>query len=238
MEHSLGPVEAHDERRSREDEDPRPEPPREDLHVRAPARAGAVAGGAVLAALIGLGAFGLLQLLPRPSLGDRIAVGVIERLDRTGGTSSVLELSRSRFVGNCRQLSRSRALVSFGPGGQARVVGTHVFVLDRDRLPTVAVTAATDLAGCPRLLANELSIALRKRDGVITAPTRYGRVAAYRLVIARRPLLELTVAQEGLRPLALRLVTRTFTGRSVLRPAPTRAAPRLAALPAQPSTSA
>jgi len=63
------------------------------------------------------------------------------------------------------------------------------------------VTAATDLAGCPRLLADELSIALRKRDGVIAAPTRYGRVAAYRLVIDRRPLLELTVASEGLRPL-------------------------------------
>jgi hypothetical protein len=195
-------------------------------------------GGAVLAALIGLGAFGLLQLLPRPSLGDRIAVGVIERLDRTGGTTSVLRLSRSRFVGDCRQLSRSRALVSFGPGGQGRVVGTHVFVLDRDRLPTVAVTAATDLAGCPRLLADELSIALRKRDGVIAAPTRYGRVSAYTLVIDRRPLLELTVTREGLRPLALRLVTRTFTGRSVLRPAPTRAASRRAALPAQPSTSA
>jgi hypothetical protein len=162
---------------------------------------------------------------------------VIERLDRTAGTSSVLELSRSRFVGDCRQVSHSRALVSFGPGGQARVVGTHVFVLDRDRLPTVAVTAATDLAGCPRLLADELSIALKQRDGVIAAPTRYGRVAAYRLVIDRRPLLELTVAREGLRPLALRLVSRTFTGRSALRPARRRGALRLAALPA-PSTSA
>jgi hypothetical protein len=65
VKHSLRPVEADDERRGREDEDPRPEAPREDLRVRA----GAAAGGAVLTALIGLGAFGLLQLLPRPSLG-------------------------------------------------------------------------------------------------------------------------------------------------------------------------
>jgi hypothetical protein len=195
-------------------------------------------GGAALAALIGLGSFGLLQLLDRPTLGDRVAVAVIERLDRSAGTSSVLTLSRSRFVGVCRQVSRSRALVSFGPGGQARVVGTHVFVLDRDRLPTVAMAAAADLAGCPRLLANELSIALRKRNGVIAAPTRYGAVAAYRLVIDRRPLLELTVARAELRPLALRLVTRRLSGRSVLRPARPQAAFRVVALPAPPSTSA
>jgi hypothetical protein len=100
------------------------------------------------------------------------------------------------------------------------------------------VAAAADLAGCPRLLADELSIALRKRGGVIATPTRYGRVAAYRLVIDRRPLLELTVAREDVRPLSLRLVSRAFSGRSVLRPARTPVSRRLVAPPTRSPTSA
>jgi len=182
-------------------------------------RAAAAGGvGIAVAAALGAGAFSLLRTLDRPSFGDRLATSLIVRLDHDPGSASLLRLPEGRFASVCRQLSRSSALVSFGAGGEARIVGTHVVPTDLDRLRGTGLVAATDVAGCPRLLATELSIQLRHRGGVVATPTRYDGIAAYRLVVRRRPLFEVTVARSDLRPLSARFVSSSRTATSELRP--------------------
>lgn len=162
--------------------------------------------------------FGLLELgLRSPTAGDKIGLRVLAELRRTRGVHAVLEVDGRRLLSTCHSYL-GRDLLELSDGTRLVVVGVHAFrtlppggslieaVSDRRELFVVRTSAGlvgaqAAIAGSHAFWAEVLALRLEQANLRVHA-TLFGSRRAYELRLDRRPLLELIVDRETLRPLA------------------------------------
>lgn len=183
-----------------------------------------VAGGAAAAVLaIAASAYAVVSTLPAPRAGDRIAVRVLELLERTRGTGATMTVGGRELSVRCSRLPARRHLLRLSDGTRLVLSGTRVRRLVPRRSlaglravdpETVAAEAA--LAGSHAFYATQVAARLRHGSPHVRR-TSVGSRAAYRIRLSHaRPHVDLYVDRATLRPLAATYRSRTLTGRSVL----------------------
>jgi hypothetical protein len=149
---------------------------------------------------------------------------VLRYLEQTRGRGSRISISGHRLLARCTPLSSSRALIALSDGTRFVLRGSHIRAwLPATSRPTkkrpdsgLARAAIADLAGSHALYADELSRPLAHRHAIVERVS--GRPPTYRIVLARRPHVELIVDAMTLRPLVARFRSARVSGRARLLP--------------------
>jgi hypothetical protein len=180
----------------------------------------ALAGAAMLAAGIAATSFAVLASLAWPAPGSALAVRVVARLDSLHLTESVVLLpGRPPLPASCRVHPRAEQL-AVGVTLHLRLEGTRIV---EKRRATRTRLAEVDVAGCPRLLADEL---VARLDGGRPTTPRPGWVAGhpvYRFRLGDSEIVVvLTVARRSLLPIAVSFASPSLRASSVIVSAGTR----------------
>jgi len=177
--------------------------------------------GLLLAGLVAAGAFGLLMTLKKPSEADELGVRAVARLDQLRSTRGFVDLSGVGTIGAVCVRWHGGELIRLSDGGVFAVSSTHVRSLAGPRILPNQLAAEADLAGCPRLLANELTGRLLDGGAVSGRAVYVDHLAAYALLLGRgRPVVELDVARGSFTPLGMRFIARRLHGSSDLLAVP------------------
>lgn len=188
-----------------------------------------VAGGALLGACaITAAAYGIVSTLPAPSVGDRIGVRLLDRLDTTRGTGGVMQLAGVTRRVTCKRLPRYRHLVQLDDGTKLILSGTHVHEVAEParerRLATIVdvpglAAAEADLSGSYTLYATQLAVQLEHGREVLAGAARVNGREAYRIRLTRAlPQADLLVDRETLQPLVATFRSAAVSGRTLLGP--------------------
>jgi hypothetical protein len=179
-----------------------------------------------LAAALGAGAYGLLELgMKRATTTDRLAADALRVLDATRGAGAIITVEGRRLVAACRSTKTGTGIVSLDDGSRLVLARTHVTRVQTSRErellepePADFAAAAADLSGSHDLYSRELTAALLAGK-VTVRVTRFAGRDGYALRLGDgEPLVELLVDRETLRPFAARYVSRTSSGQSLLVP--------------------
>ena len=182
--------------------------------------AGALATAAVVAT-----SFGLVSALPQPTRGDRIAVRLLGYLERTVGRGSRISIGGQTLLARCTSLAPRRKLITLSDGTRfvlsgSRIRSWHPAASSLATTPIdsgLARAAVADLAGSYVLYAEELSRPLSNGHDIV-ADEVSGSTRTYRIILARRPRVELIVDDASLRPLSARFRSATVNARASLLP--------------------
>jgi hypothetical protein len=182
----------------------------------------AAAAGIAIAGVIAACAFGLISTLRPPQPGSVLGVRILETLDRSRSTRSVVRLGGSRpFVLRCRPY-RSGDLVSLDGRSVLFVHGPHLYRLSTLTAKPRVRRALAVLAACPELMATELADRLRRGRRVVERET-----AGYLLRIGRRPRVEIVVDRRRLRPFEVTFGDGRLRGRATVVVTRTARRPRI-----------
>ena len=188
--------------------------------VAAPIFVAALATAAVVAA-----SFGLVSALPQPTQGDRIAVRVLDYLERTPGRGSRISISGQTLLARCTSLAPRRKLITLSDGTRFVLSGSRIRSW-RATTSSLAVAqidsglaraAIADLAGSYALYAAELSRPLAHGHDIV-ADEISGSSRRYRIILARRPYVELIVDGASLRPLSASFRSASVSAHASLLP--------------------
>jgi len=189
----------------------------------------ALAGAAVVAAA----AFGLAAaVLPEPSKADHVSLRLLGVLEQGRGHGATIRIGDERLKATCTVVGRGN-VIELSSGERLLLKGTQVHRLVGPRNASTRELASVrerellavkaDLAGSYALYAQELLRRLRHVADPPLVTTVFSGVRAYRIVLSAAPLVELTVTQKTLRPLAARYASAGVVATSVLHPPPVRA---------------
>jgi hypothetical protein len=192
-----------------------------------------VFGAAFAAAAIVAASFGLIAALPQPTKGDRVAVGVLRYLEHTRGRGGLISIGGHVLLARCTPLSPRRKRITLSDGARFVLRGSHIekWSTATSRRATrrpdsgVARAAIADLAGSYALYADELSRPLAHGKAVVEAMP--GRSPKYRVVLARRPYVDLVVDGATLRPLSARFRSARVSAQASLLPPARKSGKRL-----------
>jgi len=178
-------------------------------------RASPWAAGVVLAVTVGAGAFALLATLDRATSGEKLAARVIGRLDPLRATRSLLTFDQFRATPTFCRIGERHDEIWIGRFVRLQITGAHVRQLSGPHQPAFELPALAALSACPRFLASGLIARLfAGRTTMIKTARGDGRPADVFEVskYARRPVVQLVVARRSLVPIAIRFVSRRWSG--------------------------
>lgn len=185
--------------------------------------AAALATAAVVAT-----SFGLVSALPQPTQDDRIAVRLLQYLEDMRGRGSRISIGGQTLLARCTSLAPRRKLITLSDGTRLVLSGARIrsWRSTRSLLATaqpyagLVRAAVADLAGSYALYATELSRPLSYGHDIVAEEVP-GSSRTYRIVLARRPSVELTIDRASMRPLSVRFRSaRVSASASLLPPAP------------------
>lgn len=177
--------------------------------------------GAIAAASFGL----LLVALPQPSHGDRVAIGVLDRLQQTRFRGGVLRLGGRTLPVWCTRHHRSTSVLELATGERLRVRNQHVVVV-RDPARELASdtraavdplpAAVADLAGTQALYVSELVGRLLAGKSAYAGTGVVDGRPVYLIRLGDRPSVELLVDRRTGKPVGARFDSSRAHGTSRL----------------------